>query len=109
MRVHWRQAMNGAAAVAAPPTSTWTRSGTPSVPFGARLGRWVAANVGFRHVVVFAAVLAYPAVATPFFTYQIGAQSLTLGLIALSLTFLAGCVNTTGQVTLTSPVRWPSN
>jgi branched-chain amino acid transport system permease protein len=46
--------------------------------------------VGFRHVVVLAAALVYPAVATPFFTYQIGAQSLTLGLIALSLTFLAG-------------------
>ncbi len=28
--------------------------------------------------------------ATPFFTFQIGAQSLALGLIALSLTFLAG-------------------
>ena len=35
-------------------------------------------------------LLAYPFVATPFFTFQIGAQSLTLGLIALSLTFLGG-------------------
>jgi branched-chain amino acid transport system permease protein len=35
-------------------------------------------------------VLVYPWVATPFFTYQIGAQALALGLIALSLTFLAG-------------------
>jgi hypothetical protein len=26
-----------------------------------------------------------------------------------ALTFLAGCVNTTGQVTLTSPVSWPRN
>jgi NADP-dependent 3-hydroxy acid dehydrogenase YdfG len=59
--VHWRQAVNGGAAVAAPPSATWTRSGTPSVPFGTRFGRWVAANVGFRHVVVLAAVLAYPA------------------------------------------------
>jgi hypothetical protein len=32
----------------------------------------------------------YPFVATPFFTFQIGAQSLALGLIALSLTFLGG-------------------
>ena len=32
----------------------------------------------------------YPFVASPFFTYQIGAQSLALGLIALSLTFLGG-------------------
>jgi branched-chain amino acid transport system permease protein len=35
-------------------------------------------------------VLLYPAFASPFFTYQIGAQSLALGLIALSLTFLGG-------------------
>jgi branched-chain amino acid transport system permease protein len=39
---------------------------------------------------VLAAVLLYPFVASPFFTYQIGAQSLALGLIALSLTFLGG-------------------
>jgi branched-chain amino acid transport system permease protein len=43
-----------------------------------------------RHVVVLAALLVYPAVASPFFTFQIGGQALTLGLIALSLTFLAG-------------------
>jgi branched-chain amino acid transport system permease protein len=41
-------------------------------------------------VLVLLAVLVYPWVATPFFTYQIGAQALALGLIALSLTFLAG-------------------
>ena len=41
-------------------------------------------------MLVLLAVLAYPWVATPFFTFQIGAQSLALGLIALSLTFLAG-------------------
>jgi len=43
-----------------------------------------------RHVLALLAVLAYPWMATPFFTYQIGAQALALGLIALSLTFLAG-------------------
>ena len=37
-----------------------------------------------------AAVVLYPFIASPFFTYQIGAQSLALGLIALSLTFLGG-------------------
>ena len=47
-------------------------------------------HVGLRHVLVLLAVLAYPWVATPFFTFQIGAQSLALGLVALSLTFLAG-------------------
>ncbi len=35
-------------------------------------------------------VLLFPFVATPFVTFQIGAQSLALGLIALSLTFLGG-------------------
>ncbi|MDR6857636.1 branched-chain amino acid ABC transporter permease [Variovorax guangxiensis] len=43
-----------------------------------------------RHVLVALFVLAYPFFATPFFTFQIGAQSLALGLIALSLTFLGG-------------------
>jgi branched-chain amino acid transport system permease protein len=43
-----------------------------------------------RHVIVLAALLVYPWVATPFFTFQIAAQSLVLGLIALSLMFLAG-------------------
>jgi branched-chain amino acid transport system permease protein len=43
-----------------------------------------------RHLLVLLAVLVYPWVATPFFTFQIGAQALALGLIALSLTFLAG-------------------
>src|SRR5262245_38012845 len=46
--------------------------------------------VRVRHVVVLAFLIAYPWFATPFFTYQIGAQALALGLIALSLTFLGG-------------------
>jgi branched-chain amino acid transport system permease protein len=52
--------------------------------------RWLARRVRVRHILVLAAALAYPWVATPFFTFQVGAQSLALGLIALSLTFLAG-------------------
>jgi branched-chain amino acid transport system permease protein len=54
---------------------------------------WAAArlrSLRWRHVIVLAAVLIYPFIATPFFTFQIGAQSLALGLIALSLTFLGG-------------------
>ncbi|NML43316.1 branched-chain amino acid ABC transporter permease [Ramlibacter sp. G-1-2-2] len=51
-----------------------------------RLGR----HIGVRHVVVLLALLLYPAVANSFFTFQIGAQSLALGLVALSLTFLGG-------------------
>ncbi len=46
--------------------------------------------IGLRHVAVLAFVLAFPVYATPFLTFQIGAQSLALGLIALSLTFLGG-------------------
>ncbi|HKZ08295.1 MAG TPA: branched-chain amino acid ABC transporter permease, partial [Methylomirabilota bacterium] len=52
--------------------------------------RWLAARIRARHVIVLAAALVYPLVATPFFTFQVGAQSLALGLIALSLTFLGG-------------------
>jgi branched-chain amino acid transport system permease protein len=53
--------------------------------------RWVE-RIGIRprHLIVLVVVLVYPLVASPFFTYQIGAQSLALGLIALSLTFLGG-------------------
>ena len=46
--------------------------------------------VRVRHLLVLAFLLAYPWFSTPFFTYQIGAQTLALGLIALSLTFLGG-------------------
>jgi len=46
--------------------------------------------VSLRHVVVLAGLLVFPFVATPFITFQVASQSLVLGLIALSLTFLAG-------------------
>jgi branched-chain amino acid transport system permease protein len=83
---YWRKAMNfqnrgqtpAAAAVALPrPGVSWDL--TP-----------VFAAISFRHVAVLAFLLAFPWFATPFFTFQIGAQSLALGLIALSLTFLGG-------------------
>jgi branched-chain amino acid transport system permease protein len=48
------------------------------------------AGIRARHLVVLAFVLLYPLFATPFLTYQIGAQALIFGLIALSLTFLGG-------------------
>ena len=50
----------------------------------------LVARVRPRHVIVLLAAVAYPFLASPFFTYQIGAPSLALGLIALSLTFLGG-------------------
>ncbi len=43
-----------------------------------------------RHVFVLLFVMIFPFVATPFITFQVAAQSLLLGLIALSLTFLGG-------------------
>ena len=59
------------------------------MPMSSWLAR-LAARIRPRHLVVLAAAVAYPFLASPFFTYQIGAQSLALGLIALSLTFLGG-------------------
>ncbi len=47
-------------------------------------------GVSLRHPLVLIFLIAFPWFATPFLTYQIGAQALALGLIALSLTFLAG-------------------
>ena len=55
------------------------------IAFAARAGVWLAA------------LCLYPLVASPFFVFQIGAQTLLLGLIALSLSFLAG---TGGMVSL---------
>jgi branched-chain amino acid transport system permease protein len=51
----------------------------------------VRATVGSPAVWVVAALLVvYPLVASPFFTFQVGAYALILGTIALSLMFLAG-------------------
>ena len=91
----WRKAMNAGAGRYA-----WTaaRPAPRPSPRPSPLGEvaatgwaaWVWGRVRARHVLAVLAVLVYPWVATPFFTYQIGAQALALGLIALSLTFLAG-------------------
>ena len=42
------------------------------------------------HLIVIGFLLVYPWIASPFWAVQIGGQSLILGVIALSLTFLAG-------------------
>ena len=58
-----------------------------------RLGAALLAAVrGIRlhHLIVLAALIVYPLVVSPFFTFQIGGQALALGLIALSLSFLGG-------------------
>lgn len=60
-------------------------AGSPgSVGIGATIG------VAPRHLVTLFLLGVLPFVATPFITYQVVAQALVLGLIALSLTFLAG-------------------
>ncbi|MBK6005676.1 branched-chain amino acid ABC transporter permease [Ramlibacter ginsenosidimutans] len=94
----WRKAMNSGAASAARPVTA-----APVVPLTTQepaergehgeLPRWmkrVFRDVGARHVVVMLGLLLYPLVANGFFTFQVGAQSLALGLVALSLTFLGG-------------------
>jgi len=57
-----------------------TSTALPALPLGIRP----------RHLLTAAALIAYPLVADPFWTVQIGAQILFLGVIALSLMFLAG-------------------
>src|SRR4029453_14869785 len=95
----WRRGMSSSAAAAA---ARDARSGSMAIPVPVRQAdaapvrsgdpwTWATArrrSLRWRHVIVLAAVLIYPFIATPFFTFQIGAQSLALGLIALSLTFL---------------------
>ena len=91
----WRRAMNSAAAAAAPTVRAPAARSVQALPSSAAEtvpswpGRWLA-RIRPRHIVVLAALIVYPFVASPFFTYQIGAQALALGLIALSLTFLGG-------------------
>ncbi len=104
----WRKAMNTGSRTLAAGRAGW--SGRPAVapagrapavgagqpPSGARgvrageVAAPVAGRVPVRDLLVIAALLLYPWIATPFFTFQIGGQTLALGLIALSLTFLAG-------------------
>jgi branched-chain amino acid transport system permease protein len=99
---HFRRAMNSAAAaqrlrpVALPVRTAPNASSVPAAPdpyAASDAPRWLKflwRHLAARHVFVLAFVLAYPFVATPFFTFQIAAQSLALGIVALSLTFLGG-------------------
>lgn len=91
----WRRAMKSTAAGVATGSTPAARdlSAVAPVPVHGDLPRWLHTlfrPVHWRHVLVAALVLLYPFFATPFFTFQIGAQSLALGLVALSLTFLGG-------------------
>jgi branched-chain amino acid transport system permease protein len=94
----WRKAMNSGATSQAWPRPD--RTGRPAIVARERAGlgavgepTWLARRARPVHavyVVVLAGLIAYPWVVSPFFTFQIAAQSLALGLVALSLTFLAG-------------------
>jgi branched-chain amino acid transport system permease protein len=95
----WRRAMNGGlqnpplrvlpAAAAVPPRPVaahdpYAHSDAP------RWLKYLWRTLAPRHVFVLIGVLLLPFVASPFLTYQVAAQSLIFGLIALSLSFLAG-------------------
>jgi branched-chain amino acid transport system permease protein len=89
---YWRRAMNSGAAQAAQPVA---RQRPVVVPAPRASGpsaftEWLRTPIRARHVIVLIALALYPAVASPFFTFQIAGQALVLGIIALSLTFLAG-------------------
>jgi branched-chain amino acid transport system permease protein len=98
----WRRAMNSrtgasAAADAARPPARAAAASSQSVapdPYAASdAPRWLKflwRSLSARHVFTLVLVLVFPFVATPFFTFQVAAQALVLGLIALSLTFLGG-------------------
>lgn len=97
---HWRKAMNTAATATVKPLADADahRSGLRVVHDDDRAAagttpRWfalLADHIAPHHVVMMVALLVFPFVATPFLTFQVAGQALALGLIALSLTFLAG-------------------
>ena len=94
----WRRAMNSGLVATRPrapvPSRTATAAApTPDVYADSDAPGWLKylwRTLAPRHVFVGLAVLIFPFVATPFFTFQVASQSLILGLIALSLSFLAG-------------------
>ena len=92
----WRRAMNTRGSTALPRAPAPMMSAAPALPTSYAqspepvLLRWLRSYLTLRHLLVIAALLLVPFVATPFLTFQVAAQSLALGLIALSLTFLAG-------------------
>jgi branched-chain amino acid transport system permease protein len=92
----WRKAMNAGSGRAAMrnqgQTTISSSQGAAAMALPGNRGLSLSFQnpVRARHVLVLVFALCYPLLATPFFTYQIGAQSLALGLIAMSLTFLGG-------------------
>jgi branched-chain amino acid transport system permease protein len=98
---NWRQAMNAGAGrramLSARPAPPAAAARAPALhvvdDVDAEAPRWLRfawRHVRARHVFVLVGLVGFPLVATPFFTFQIGAQALALGIIALSLAFLGG-------------------
>jgi branched-chain amino acid transport system permease protein len=96
---YWRRAMNtGLASAVKPMPGPAAPSRSPMLqvvdPYAdSDAPRWLKflwRTLEPRHVFVMLGVLVFPFVATPFFTFQVASQSLVLGLIALSLSFMAG-------------------
>jgi branched-chain amino acid transport system permease protein len=91
---YWRRAMNtGTGALPRPVAPSATVVTAPDPYADSSAPRWLQylwRTLAPRHVFVLLFVLVFPFVATPFLTFQVAAQSLVLGLIALSLTFLGG-------------------
>ena len=84
---YWRRAMNGEGrtdGIVSLPVPPGAARPSPAPAFD-----WIR-GVRALHVVLMGALLVYPWIASPFFTFQVAGQALVLGLIALSLTFLAG-------------------
>jgi branched-chain amino acid transport system permease protein len=97
----WRRAMNGGLRGSSGPDAARrpVRAAAPAIPApvdpyaDSNAPRWLKflwRTLSPRHVAVIALVLVFPWVATPFLTFQVAAQALVLGIIALSLTFLGG-------------------
>ena len=90
----WRKAMNSAAAASAARGRPVPAPAPASLPMPAAptAHAWATAwrRLDPGQLLALVALLVFPLVASPFVTFQVGAQSLVLGMIALSLSFLAG-------------------
>ncbi len=86
----WRGAMNAGAGRLARAGGAPARAAGVAVEGRGQARAWISGMVRPHHLVVLAFLFVYPFYASPFLTYQIGAQALALGLIALSLTLLGG-------------------
>lgn len=92
----WRRAMNSRSVMPAKARTPMPMAATPvpADPYadsGAPAWlKYLWRTLAPRHVFVALGLLVFPFAATPFFTFQVAAQTLVLGLIALSLSFLAG-------------------